>query len=46
MVSGRKIVPEEKALLNRKCRREVPFGPLAEGTDRPEQKQHGKWNIQ
>lgn len=42
MVDGGKIVPEEKAPLNRKCRKEVPFGPLAAGTDRPEQKQHEK----
>jgi len=40
MVNGRKIVPEEKAPLNRKQRREVPSGPLAAGTYRPKQKQH------
>lgn len=33
MVNGRKIVPEEKAPLNSKGRREFPFGPLAAGTD-------------
>lgn len=42
MVNGRKTVPEEKALLNRKCRRGIPFGPLAAGTDRLGQKQHEK----
>lgn len=38
MANGRKIVPEEKASLKKK-HREVPLGPLAVGTDRPEQKQ-------
>lgn len=45
MVNGRKIVPEKKAPLNRKCRREAPFGPLAAGADRTEEKQHKKKGI-
>lgn len=45
MVNGRKAVPEEKAPLNRKCRRKVLFGPLVAGTARPEQKEQEKEGI-